>query len=141
MSESIYGERELDVRVAEALGFVWAYHNTMRYPGDPEQREERRLQDPGERNWTRCSRKKLGLPLAPGWGDTIQPYSTDPAAYMGLLEEMERRGCNFVISGGSPYACSLWWKGHPQPVHEGRSKTLGEAISLAVLLALKAEDK
>jgi hypothetical protein len=135
MSESIYGDRDLDRQVAEALGWRWVT-DTSRAASE---RKRFLARDPS--SWRYFEEASADIPLYADWYSDTPRYSTDPAAYMGLLEEMERRGCNFVIGGGSPYTCSLWWKGHPRPVHEGCSRTLGEAMSLAVLVALKAEDK
>lgn len=132
MTASIYGDRALDVALAEALGWEW-------HAIDGPKGRLRMICEPGCRtSFPVCDSSR---DLAFGWAADLPRYSTDPAAYMMLLEEMERRGWSYRIHGGMDVepAVKMWNIAidvTEQP-DEVFCRSLGEAICRAVLAALE----
>jgi len=131
---SIYGKRDLDVRVAEAMG--WRWHSM-----DGPRGERRCLYSPEMPTlFPECS-PDHGEPVA-AIGVELPRYSTDPAAYMGLLE----RGCaaqgwelSKVGARDALFCCRIW--NERGMAHFGSATTPGEAVCLAVLAALEGGAK
>ena len=138
---SIYGDRELDVRVALALGWVW-----VNYEG------ERGIIPSADLKLPKWSLYEGGdIPLAERWdhfliGYPLPEVATCPIAIFGLLEEMakpERGGWSYSIEGDADRKRVRFWRLNDDPgvirVVDGdraSAPTLGEAVCLAVLAAL-----
>lgn len=143
---SVYGERELDVRVAEALGqFLW-----VKWPNE-KCRSLYRMQDLDQS--VRHVEHQKEAPLTNRWDRYLPHYSTDPDAYIGLLEEVRGRGFGWRIDSSQPIegeASTDWrmvevFKEMPDGVKDERfsvaSSDLGEAVCLAVLAAMEGGAK
>lgn len=141
-SESPYDDRHLDVQVAEALGWEWCVLKDSHLPGRAaaRRRNRRALFSPGAIRpgdaWRSASDEESACRLDSSWDQDLPHYSTDPAAYMGLLAEMEWRGAGAwslgVANAEHKYACEInrrW----------GYGNTVGEAICRAALTALGRE--
>ena len=126
---SIYGDRELDVHVALALGWKWRALDTS-------SGQFRGLYPPGPTYiYPICgaTHGELGL----RWSVHLHHFRTDPAAIFGLLEEMSKRGFDFTLSGGEPpFLASLWRRQVKLNLYDSSAPTLGEAVCRAVLAAL-----
>ena len=130
---SVYGERELDARVAMALGsFVW------------------RANGSGDMRFLSPSAEFVSFPVC-GDGPEAPPadstslryvphFSTDPAAYMALLGDKEVAPGGWELKTvedgrGRFYFCRIWRSaGRARGAAAPRE---GEAICRAVLSALK----
>jgi hypothetical protein len=130
-----YGERGLDVRVAEALGsYVW-------HAIDGPVAKYRRLyaKDYGT-SFPRCASDHGRLSAT--WDQDLPRYSADPAAYMGLLEEMRKRGFYWTAGGAALsffFTCKIIGPGGR--AFEENDDLLGPAICRAVLAALEGGAK
>lgn len=127
---SPYGDRELDVRVAEALGWKWfetvfgkryihKHHYLM---------NDRPIQEASEE-----------IPLWESWDKDLPRFRTDPTAFVGLLEEMRGRGFGFTISGeGGAFLATIARDWPSKGLWRVGATTIGEAVCRAVIAALSS---
>lgn len=130
---SPYGERALDVEVAEALGWRWCSCSGLRLLVP--------LDGPLALVWPLATFEE---PLAETWHFLLPRYSSDPAAYMGLLEEMRWRRAHWTVQAigtaglhEALFFATVWLSAGKR--FDAGAVTLGEAICRAVLAALGSE--